>query len=183
MTIGGGDPDAEAASAFLRAASELLARRGGEIESRVSGRSMGRTLPPGTEVRIRWAPGSACRDGDLIAFVAGRQLVTHRVVGRGHSAARRQFLITRGDGTWLCDPPVAEELVVGVVREWRDGARWRPAAEIPAADPGVAAALFQRALVLALDVGLGAARALHKGAHVADSLAVRVRSRTRPPSA
>ncbi len=158
---------------LLRAVAALLARRGGEVEALVHGGSMGRTLPAGTPIRLRWVRGGDCREGQIVAFLAGRTLVTHRVVARGRRPSRRGFLVTCGDGTWLCDPPVAEDLVVGIVAEWNDGAGWRPAADLRAPNPGRGATMFRDAVVTALDLHLWAARALFVCASVLRRLASR----------
>ena len=162
----------KASAQVLLASSSLLGQQGRVIESRVHGASMGRTLPAGTAIRVRCAAGATCRVGDVVAFLAGTVPVVHRVVGRG--ARRPRYLITRGDGTWLCDPPVAEELVVGIVAEWQDGATWRPAAELPAPAPDLRAERFQRAMTRALDVHLWVARAVYTCAYLAGRLLARV---------
>ena len=160
----------KASPALLLATSALLGQQGRVIESRVQGASMGRTLPAGTAIRVRCTPGAECRTGDIIAFLAGTTPVVHRVVGRG---SRGRYLLTRGDGTWMCDPPVVEDLVVGVVAEWHDGAAWRPAAQLSAPAPSTRADLFQRALTRALDVHLWAARGLYSCAFLAGRLSAK----------
>jgi hypothetical protein len=47
------------------------------------------------------APGRRPRFGDVVAAVAGRTAVVHRVIGR-----RRGFLILKGDASPRADPPV-----------------------------------------------------------------------------
>ena len=113
------------------ALAPLLRRAGSVIESEIRGRSMGSTLPPGTRIRIRCLAEAGYRTGSVVAFVAGRGLVGHRVVGRGSDRRGRTVLLTRGDGTPVCDPPVEPDLVLGEVTDWHDGRAWRPIPDPP----------------------------------------------------
>lgn len=110
----------------------LLKRAGSVIESEIRGWSMGGTLAPGTRIRIHCGTAASYPVGTVIAFVGGRGLVGHRVVGHGRRRAGGALLLTRGDGTLVCDPPIEPERVLGEVIEWRDGETWRP---LPAARP------------------------------------------------
>ena len=110
----------------------LLKRAGTIIESEIRGWSMGGTVAPGTRIRIRCGTATSYPAGTVIAFVGGRGLVGHRVVGYGRHRASGARLFTRGDGTLVCDPPIEPERVLGDVIEWRDGETWRP---LPAAPP------------------------------------------------
>jgi hypothetical protein len=157
----------KASPALLRATSALLGQHGRVIESRVQGASMGRTLPAGTAIRVRCTPGAECRTGDIVAFLADTTPIVHRVVGRG---AQGRYLLTRGDGTWMCDPPVAEDLIVGVVAEWNDGAIWRSASELPVPAPSPRAERFQSVLMRALNVHVWAARGVYSCAYLAGRL-------------
>jgi hypothetical protein len=94
------------------------------VESQLRGPSMGRTIPDGSRIRI--ANGVDWQAGDVIAFLAGSRIMVHRVVHVGRRGAAREFIITQGDGNWLCDPPVHRRFVAGVVREWHDGVAWKP---------------------------------------------------------
>lgn len=93
---------------------------------------MGATLPPGTRILIRCRSDGAYPDGCVVAFVASRGLVGHRVVGRGSPRGQRSMLLTRGDGTVVCDPPLERDRVLGEVTEWHDGEAWRPVRPPPA---------------------------------------------------
>ncbi len=119
----------------------LLQRAGAVIDSEIRGRSMGKTLPPGTKIRIRCATGADYAPGTVIAFLGGNGLVGHRVVGR----AGAQYLLTRGDGTVICDPPVEASRVLGEIIEWQDGEAWRavPAAPTRGALSGLVATAVQ----------------------------------------
>lgn len=142
----------------------LLRRAGTVFESEIRGRSMGSTLPPGTRIRIRCGTGAGYPEGAVIAFVGGRGLVGHRMVGRGRDRRGGVLLLTRGDGTLICDPPIEPDRILGEVIEWRDGDSWRPLPAAPAAsllERGTAAAtlLLIRA-TLALDLRLAARTAV-----------------------
>lgn len=110
----------------------LLKRAGSVIESEIRGWSMGGTLAPGTRIRIHCGTAASYPVGTVIAFVGGVGLVGHRVVGHGRPRAGGALLLTRGDGTLVCDPPIEPGRILGEVIEWRDGVTWRP---LPAAPP------------------------------------------------
>lgn len=102
---------------------ELLRKSGLEIDSEIRGGSMFPTIAPGTRIRIRYG-AAEYRPGDIVAILA-EPLIAHRVVSLEQRGSRR-YLITRGDWTWFCDPPVAEDQIVGVVTAQLDGREWRP---------------------------------------------------------
>src|SRR5438552_14923505 len=104
------------------AVSSLLKSAGREIESEIQGCSMYPTLIEGSRIRIRCGE-SRFQAGDVVAIL-GQPLVAHRVVGHGLSGARR-FLITRGDASWFCDPPVREDQILGVVTALDNGHGWQ----------------------------------------------------------
>jgi len=93
---------------------------------------MGDSLPPGTRIRI------ACREqpqyarGAIVTFLWGATPVTHRVVGSGRQRRTREYLLTRGDRSALCDPPVAVTHVLGVVTECLQHGQWLPPGQGPA---------------------------------------------------
>lgn len=142
----------------------LLRRAGSVIESEIRGRSMGSTLVPGTRIRIRCGTGTDYPDGTVVAFIGGRGLVGHRVVSRGRSRRGLAFLLTRGDGSLVCDPPVEPERLLGEIIEWQDGDTWRAvpsAPQVSVAGRGIAAAnLLLVRLLLAVDAGLAARAAV-----------------------
>jgi hypothetical protein len=114
------DPDRIlAVAAHLRGADRVL-------ESTVEGMSMGRTLPPGSRIRIALAPPRAYHVGEVIAFVAGGQVVVHRVVHRGRARGGRGYLLTRGDAPLAPDEPVAEDAILGVVTGVDRDGQWVP---------------------------------------------------------
>lgn len=115
----------EAAAPDLALFRVLAARK--PFESEVQGTSMGAALPGGTRIRISPLPeGTRPSPGQVIAFAAGSRIMVHRIayLGRGQKASG--YLITQGDGNWLCDPPIPLDAIAGqVVEAERDGA-WQP---------------------------------------------------------
>jgi hypothetical protein len=138
----------------------LLQRAGRDIESTIQGRSMGATLPPGTRILIQCRTDGAYPDGCVVAFVASRGLVGHRVAGRGSDRGGRSVLLTRGDGTVVCDPPLEPDRVLGEVTKWHDGHAWRPVPPAPASTAGrrlcAAGLMLLIRATLVLDRGLAA---------------------------
>ncbi len=134
----------------------LLKRSGTEIESRIRGTSMLPTLRPGAHVRIRCGHAAAAL-GDVVAFLNAGGLMGHRLVAR-----RRGYLITRGDGSALCDPPIPATAVLGTLTAWRldETDQWRA---VPPSPPPVPAAVLGTSLVaklLAVHPGLARAAAI-----------------------
>ena len=115
------------------AAADDLARLGalarkteGFIQSELRGRSMAPAIPDGAFIRIRPADEDLWRSGQVVAFVAGHRFMAHRIVYEGRRGATRQFVLTQGDGNWLCDPPVNRSTIVGEVVAFYDGTDWIP---------------------------------------------------------
>jgi hypothetical protein len=111
----------------LSAIAALLKHTHAHVESQVHGGSMGATLPPGARIRLSCRETADYRPGDVVVYVQGSGLVAHRLVGRGRGARARGYLITRGDASATCDPPVPIERAVGLVTEWRraDAETWQ----------------------------------------------------------
>ena len=105
----------------MKAIATLLKRSERILESQVRGHSMGATLPDGVRVRIRCGTSVAHRPGIVITFLTEPGLVTHRVL-----AWRGGHVLTRGDATGACDPPVPLDRILGTVDAWRTGAEWLP---------------------------------------------------------
>lgn len=95
------------------------------IHSDVRGPSMGAAIPDGARIRIRSGPQDMWRVGDVIAFLAGSRIMVHRIVYEGRRGSARHFVLTQGDGNWLCDPPVNRSTVVGEVEAFSTGDEWR----------------------------------------------------------
>ena len=115
--------------------ARLRAVRGSKIviDSQVQGASMGAAIPNGARIRIRAGAVDTLRTGKVIAFLAGRRVMVHRIVYEGRRGSARNFLLTQGDGNWLCDPPVARSMVVGEVEAVATAGEWQtiPAPHIP----------------------------------------------------
>jgi hypothetical protein len=116
-----GDPhfDEERLLAF----SSLLRKSSREIESNVCGGSMGRVLPEGSRIRIRFCPAESLVAGQIVTYIAKDRLIVHRLVRTATPAD--SYLITRGDTTVLCDAPVLTSSVIGIVTEFRNSGRWQ----------------------------------------------------------
>lgn len=137
----------------------LLKRAHTAIESEIHGRSMGATLPPGARIRISCTDRTDFQPGDVLAYLDGDKLVAHRLVRRGRGARARGYVITRGDASTACDPPVPLERAVGLVTAWRrtDAEAWRPVA--PPAPRGA----LRRLATAANDAFIGAVLEIHPG--------------------
>ena len=96
------------------------------IHSEVRGASMGAAIPDGARIRIRCGPESTGAAAKVIAFLAGSRIMVHRIVYEGRRGPRAQFVLTQGDGNWLCDPPVNRATVVGEVEAFSTGGEWQP---------------------------------------------------------
>lgn len=149
----------------LNAVASLLKASGRDIECLVEGTSMGATLPARSQVKIRCGePEGYVRDA-IVAFVAGRKIVSHRVVHRGRRGMASEYLITRGDGRVLPDPPVRLRSVLGTVTGVWIGDRWvEPSA--PARRPPlrrVPAALLMLLAKAALELNVRLAERLALG--------------------
>jgi hypothetical protein len=106
----------------LIAAVEMLARSGRTFEARISGVSMGHTIPDGSLVRIE--PVTRAAPGDVIAFRERDRIVAHRVRFRA-----RAHLLLLGDGYTIPDIPVKETSVIGRVAALELRGQWH---EVPA---------------------------------------------------
>ena len=105
----------------VKAIATLLQRSESVLESQVRGPSMGTTLPDGVHIRIQCGTRVARRPGVIVTFLTKPGLVTHRVV-----ACRGGHVLTRGDATGACDPPVPLDHVLGTVDAWRTETEWHP---------------------------------------------------------
>jgi hypothetical protein len=96
------------------------------IESQVQGASMETAIPNGAHIQIRAGEAEGVHRGKVIAFLTRNRVMVHRVVYEGRRGAARQFVLTQGDGNWLCDPPVERSCIVGEVQSLACGDEWRP---------------------------------------------------------
>lgn len=140
------------------------------FESTVTGTSMGPGLGPGSRIRIALTHRARYEIGEVVAYLADRQVVVHRVVHRGRAAAARGYVITRGDATVVPDPPVDHGRILGsVTGVWRAGG-WTPLGGPPPRSPraklacGLSLAMAMGALYLSPRVTARALTALHRAA-------------------
>jgi hypothetical protein len=104
----------------------VLAKRSGRpVESELRGASMGLAIPDGSRIRIVYSEGFTWREGQVVAFLAGSRVMVHRVMHVGSRGRARRFLITQGDGNWICDPPVSLDTIAGCVEEFRVNDQWQ----------------------------------------------------------
>ncbi len=138
------------------ALAPLLQRTGRVIESEISGVSMGSTLPAGTRIRIQCEDPASARLGTVVAIMAERGLFGHRLLWRGTDRRGYPTVLTRGDGSPVCDPPVAADRILGEITHWYAAPEWRP---VPVADAAprlrrVPAGLMLLAVRLAVAIDL-----------------------------
>ena len=152
------------------AVADSLRGPGRCIESTVSGSSMGTSLPPGSRIRIALVAPSPRAAGEDVAYLAGNQVVVHRVLHCGRAGAARKYLIAFGDATLVPDPPVELGHVLGPVTGVWNAGGWTPAAgpsprSLPArVVRAVLAALAIAGLYLSPRATAAALVALHRSA-------------------
>ncbi len=139
------------------------------IESTVEGKSMGRTLPPGSRIRIELADRPGYEVGEVVAFLARGKVVVHRVVHKSQRGAARGRLLTRGDAALVPDPAIDVASVLGAVTAIdRDGG-WvppdgRPRRSLPArVVASLALAIVARVLEASPRAADVVVRLLHRG--------------------
>jgi len=125
------------------AAIELLVRDGRTFEVRLTGTSMGRTIPDGSLVRVEPVAFHDVRRGDVIAFRDGDRVVAHRARFRA-----RGHVIALGDGYALPDLPIPAAAILGRITAWNDGSEWRAIG--PRRNATILGALFVVAISIAL---------------------------------
>jgi hypothetical protein len=124
------------------------------LECTTAGTSMGATLPPGSRIRFRCGPNEP-RLGDVVVLVFGQaDLLAHRVVGAGRGPRAREYLLTRGDGSVLCDQPIQRAAVLGIVLDTATDAGWRSLAPPRSSGFGrrLTATLHRWAMLAALEL-------------------------------
>jgi hypothetical protein len=89
--------------------AQIWKRQGRTLTARFGGSSMRPTIAPGAELTFRC--GDTVDVGDVAVVVHRGHILVHRVVARSAGG----WLLTRGDGTWVPDPPIAHDDVVGRV--------------------------------------------------------------------
>ena len=109
----------------LRALGRLLRHSSTEIQTEVRGYSMESALPEGTRIRIRFAAVDRLAVGQIVTYIAKDRIVAHRLV-RIATSGDDPYVITRGDATICCDPPVPASSVIGIVTDCCKGGSWQP---------------------------------------------------------
>src|SRR5258708_1025242 len=135
---------------------------------------MGETIPAHARVRIECRSHETIPIGAGVSFVGGQTLITHRLVHHGARGRSRGYLVTHGDGAWLCDPPCEVERIVGVVRAWQagDDGIWRDVGVEIRRDgmSGVLSGALRRAICSALEVNVWIARGIFTPAYYVQRL-------------
>ncbi len=135
------------------ASAWLLQRAGKQVETVVSGYSMAPTLTPGMRLRID-SVEKATAIGDVVCFIANDSLICHRVVYNGRFRRAKEYIITRGDGTWLCDPPAERITVLGRVVEIVDTRQPIPPSPIYSLSRRIVAGFILRCTVILLEINV-----------------------------
>jgi imidazolonepropionase-like amidohydrolase len=149
--------------------ARLLLESEREVHAIARGWSMAPTIPSGATLRIERATADSLVVGDVIAFAVNETLVTHRIISIGKRGRARNYLLTRGDGNTLSDPPCPVQAVLGKVTAIRVG-EWS-AVGSPIRRPGwrgTVAGAFDATMRRSLDLHVQLAHVL---AHSAKRLA------------
>jgi hypothetical protein len=109
----------------LAGAAQIWKRQRRTLTARFGGTSMRPTLDAGAE--LTFVCGDVVAVGDVAVLVCGGRILVHRLVARGETG----WLLTRGDATWVPDPPSRDEDVVGRVVAVGTGAEGRAPASEP----------------------------------------------------
>lgn len=87
-----------------------MLREGRTVELPATGSSMRPLIPPGGTIRVEPARATDVVPGDIVLTTDGTRLVCHRLLYR--TADR---IVTRGDDSPLCDPPLPSTAILGRV--------------------------------------------------------------------
>jgi len=145
--------------------ARLLQHSGREIQSTIQGSCMGAALPDGVTISIRCDGESDWPVGTPVAILNGTNLLAHRIVYRSRRPRLRDYVVTQGDHSVLCDAPRHRSHVLGEVVSWSDGHGWRPVGPPSAPSTGRRSlSRVSRSLVIAvMAVNVRTARALSDG--------------------
>jgi len=111
--------------AELLAAATLLKKHPRTLELTIRGPSMGLALPDGSAVRFEFAPTHELVEGKIAVCVEGANLYAHRIV---HRSFDPECVVTMGDAEYVCDLPVPDSSVVGLVTEVCIEGKWQAVA-------------------------------------------------------
>jgi hypothetical protein len=114
----------------LLALSSFLKDGSTEFGSSVHGHSMGKALPDGSRIHVRFVPQRELTLGQVVAYIVEDRMVAHRLV-QFTTWHQNPYLITRGDATVCCDLPVPVSSVLGVVTEYCKTDAWEPVGAPP----------------------------------------------------
>lgn len=89
---------------------------------KVKGKSMMPFLYPGDKILIQPRPINFLKTGNLITFLDGTALCTHRLIGKVKRAGQ-VYLITKGDLCARLDPPIPLGVIIGKVIAIQKGKR------------------------------------------------------------
>ena len=149
--------------------ARLLLESEREVHAIARGWSMAPTIPSGATLRIERATPDSLVVGDVIAFAVNQTLVTHRIVSIGKRGRARNYLLTRGDGNTLADPPCPVHAVLGKVTAIRVG-EWSQVGS-PVRRPGwrgTVAQTFDATMRRSLDLHVQLAHVIaHSAKHLA----------------
>jgi len=76
--------------------------------------SMEPEVPVGSVIVVTAVPVDTIKEKDVVSYLVGREVITHRVVGIAESDGELTFT-TRGDNNNTDDPPVGQDRVIGRV--------------------------------------------------------------------
>jgi hypothetical protein len=122
-----------------------------QFESTIQGESMGKTVPAGSRIRVRFASDDNLRAGQIVTYIAEGRIVAHRLMRVSRSRGDR-YVITCGDSTVCCDVPMPVSAVIGILTELQSNGIWKP---VPQPQPRsfglrLAADAFSSVVVVAL---------------------------------
>ncbi|MBV7328942.1 signal peptidase I [Chloroflexi bacterium TSY] len=109
-------------SSIIEATLDVWRKVGSQHTIRVAGRSMLPLIQDGDSVRIVHDVSSV-RQGDIVVFRYGGQLIAHRVM-RVHNEPPVVMFMTKGDNTVSFDAPVRADQVIGRVSALQKGDRY-----------------------------------------------------------
>ncbi len=113
--------ESEAKDRYAEAVIQAIRETTEPVTTRVEGHSMYPTLRAGDRVIVEHVGAEALEIGDFVVMDNGRELITHRLLGRT-SKGDKAFFVTKGDAHRSLDPPWPESALVGRAKEvYRDG--------------------------------------------------------------